>query len=827
MKVAENRIEDDIRSLPAPAETRYRNFDYGVEALLHDLRYAARVLYKKPGFAAIAIVTLALGIGANAAIFSVVNASILTPIPVPEPDRVVMVWSDRVDRSSSNFPASVPDFIDWRSTGIFGKLAAYSTDAYNLLIGTRPERVPGIAATREWFEISQVKPLLGRVFRDEDMQPGHNQVVILTYKLWRSRFNAEPGIIGKTIIVNSSPYLVIGVLPKRLANLSDEELYVPLVFDPGTAANRGMRGMEVVGRLAPGITLQSAQGTMNGISARLRRDYPLEDGDFEARLQPIEAAYVENVQSLLLVLFGAVGFVLLVACANIANLLLVRGTTRRREIAIRTALGAGKSRLITQLLTESILLGVMGGLAGIVPAIAGIRFLTKFQPERLPNTELVTLNPEVLLFTFALAVCTGVLFGIIPALDAWRSSAITPLRERSQSSGGRLRFGNLFVVGEIAVTVVLVAGAILMLRSFIHLRNAYPGYDVHALTMRVSLTGKQYSEPGKQTSFYKELLRRVSALPGVRAAGAIDCLPTCTDTEGGVLHFTDRPEPKQNDALVIISFVTPDYLHAMGIRLVRGRYFSDADGERDPLTVIIDEATARRYWPNRDPIGQSIKLRMSWPLRRIVGIVGNIDRNLAVKMKGGIGQAYVPAAQQPTSDMSLAISSPMSLSSLIPEVRREISALAPDQPVYEVQTMAQARAATQMSSEFGAWLLGFFALLALSLAAIGVYGVISYTVQQRTRDIGVQMALGATPGQLLSSVLSRGLLLVIIGLTAGLIGALALNTTMKDLLTGLSTTDPLSFLGTIVLLAVVGLLATFIPAWRASRIDPMIALRHE
>ena len=827
MKLAEVLVEHNIAREQASVEPEYRNLGYGFEMLLQDLRYAGRVLYKRPGFAAIAIVTLALGIGANTAIFSVVNASILTPIPVPDPDRVVMVWTDKVNRSSTSFPASVPDFLDWRATGIFEKLGAYSTDGYNLLIGTVPQRVPGLAVTREWFEISQVKPLFGRVFREEDMQAGHNQVVVLTYKLWSSRFNGDAAIIGKTTIINSSPYLVIGVLPKRLAILAGEELYIPLVFDPQMAASRGMRGMEVVGRLAPGMSLNSAQGVMTGISARLRREYPFEDGDFEARLQPIEEAYVEDVHSLVLVLFGAVGFVLLVACANIANLLLVRGTTRQREIAIRSALGAGKSRLIIQLLTESILLATLGGIAGILPAVVGIRFLIKFQPDRLPNADLVTLNPTVLLFTLILGVCTGVLFGIIPAFDALRSNAASPLRERSQSSGGRLRFGNVFVVGEIAATVVLVSGAILMLRSFIQLRNAYPGYDVRALTMRVSLTGKEYGAPEQQIHFYKELMRRVSGLPGVRAAGAIDCLPTCTDTTGGMIHFTDRPEPKQNDALVVISTVTPDYLRAMGIRLIRGRYFSDADGEHDPLTVILDEATAHRYWPNRDPLGQSIRLRLSWPLRRIVGIVGNIDQSLAVKMKARVGQAYVPAAQQPASDMSIAISSRMNAAGFIPEVRREISSLAPDQPVYDVQTMAQARASTQMSSEFGTWLLGFFAVLALTLAAIGVYGVISYTVQQRTRDIGVRMALGATPGQLLSSVLAGGVLLMALGIAVGLAAALALNTTMKDLLSGLSSTDPVSFLGTMVLLVAVGFLATLIPAWRASRIDPIIALRHE
>lgn len=809
-------------------EPENATFGHSLETFFQDLRYAARVLYNKPAFACIAILTLALGIGANTAIFSIVNAAILTPISVAEPDRVVMVWTDKISHEITNLPASVPDFLDWRASGAFEKLAGFATDGYNLLIGNRPERVPGLAVSKEWFEISQVQPRLGRVFREEDMQAGHDQVVILGYNLWNSRFNADASLIGRTIILNGSPHEVIGVLPKRTAKLDNEELYVPLLFEPPASTNRGMRDIETVGRLAPGFSLGSAQGTIGGLSARLRKQYPRENGAYQTRLQPIEEAYVQDVHSLVLVLFGAVGFVLLVACANIANLLLVRATTRQREIAIRSALGAGKFRLMRQLLTESVLLAALGGVVGILPAFLGIRFLTKYKLDSLPNADLISLNPKVLLFTLLLSLLTGVLFGMIPAWDAWRSNAASPLRERSQASGGRLRFSNLFVVGEVAVTVVLVAGAVLMLRSFLQLRASYPGYDTRVLTMRVSLAGKQYESPETQIQIYKRIEQRVAGLPGVRSMGAIDCLPACTDTVGGALHFTDRADPPESDpALVIIGSITPDYLRAMGIPLIRGRYFSESDGENNPLTVIIDEGTARRYWPHEDPIGKSIKLRMTWPLRRIVGVVGNIDRSLAVKMKSRIGQVYVPAAQIPYPDMSLAISSPLSPASLVPEVRHEISALVPDQPVFQIQTTGEARAATQMSSQFGTWLLGFFAVLSLVLAAVGVYGVISYTVQQRTREIGVRMAIGATPSNLLFGVLGKGLLLTFIGLLLGLLGAFALTTVMKDLLNGMSSTDPLSLFATMLVLAVVGLLATFVPAYRASRIEPVIALRHE
>jgi putative ABC transport system permease protein len=375
---------------------------------------------------------------------------------------------------------------------------------------------------------------------------------------------------------------------------------------------------------------------------------------------------------------------------------------------------------------------------------------------------------------------------------------------------------------------VLVAGAALMLRSFVQLRSAYPGYDSQVLTVRVSLTGQQYDSADKQVNFYKEAVRRLSGLPGVRSAGAIDCLPTCTDLIGGVLHFTDRPEPKESErATVIIGSVTPDYFRAMGIPLVRGRLFSESDGAQDTPTVILDEATARRYWPNQDPIGQSVKLRTKWPLRQIVGVVGNVDRNVAVKMKSRIGQVYVPFTQSPFPAMSLVVSSPMNTLNLVPAVQREISELAPDQPVFQVGTLAQARAATEISSEFGTWLLGFFAALALVLAALGVYGVVSYTVEQRTREFGVRMAVGATPMDLLFGVLKQGFYVTLIGLGVGLAGALALTTTMKDLLHGISATDPWSLLGSVVLLAVVGLLATFIPAQRATRVEPSVALRYE
>ena len=829
---ASPRTEQAIAQRGIPGENNGSNTPF--EDFWQDVQYGLRVLRKKPAFTLVAVLTLALGIGANTAIFSIVNASLLTPIAIPQPERVVLVWTE-LAQGSKQLPASIPDFLDWKTSGAFETLSGYSSDGFNLLIDKRPERLQGLSVTGDFFKTIQARAALGRLFRADDMQPGHNHVAVLASDLWYSQFGQDPHVIGKSVFVNSAPYTIIGVLPRGVPKLASEELYVPLVFEPPLSTDRGLRAMVALGRLSPDVSFAGAQNRMLTLAMRLGRDYPNEDGGARIRLEPIEQVYIEDINALIWVLFGAVGFVLLVACANIANLLLVRGTARRKEIAIRAAMGAGRFRLFRQLITESVVLSILGGLVGMIPAFFGLRVLVKFRPDALPNANLIGLNPSVLLFTLGIAVFTGLLFGAIPALQAWKANVNSPLRERSQASGRELRFGNFFVVAEVALTVVLVAGAALMLRSFMALRSSYPGYeDRNVLTMRLSLSGKQYESAQKQILFYRELIRRLNELPGVRRAAATDSLPTSDDVYGGTLHFADRPEPKKSDAaVVVVNSVTPEFFDAMHIPVLGGRAFSDRDGPGDPLTVIIDAGTAKRYWPNRDPIGQSIRLRLGTPLRKIVGICGMIERSIASKVKARIGEAYVPLAQAPNPmnlpnpEMSLVISGETNARSLIGPVRRVIASLAPDQPVFQVQTMEEARAAGRVASRFGTWLLGSFAVLSLLLAGVGIYGVVSYSVEQRTREIGVRMAVGATPGNIVASSLGKGLRLTTTGLVIGLIGAFFLTRTMGSLLHGVSAIDPVSFLLSAFLLVAAGLLATYVPARRASKVDPMVALRHE
>ncbi len=816
------QVKEEVRSARRGAK---------IEALWQDLRYGARMLYKRPGFTAVAVVTLALGIGANSAIFSVMNASLLAPVPVPSPDRVVMVWTDNALRGWHELPASALDYSDWKASGIFKNLAAFHDANFNVRIADKTERVAGLRVTSDWFDIQQVKPYLGRVLNSFDMRAGHDRVGIVTYDLWTSRFASDPQIVGKNVIVNGEPFTIIGVLPKHALRVDKEVFYAPLVFNSAADLDRGTRSDLVVGRLRDGLSLAAARQRMSDLSARMAKQYQSDAGS-SARLQPIKEAYVEDIQALVLLLLCAVSFVLLVACANIANLLLVRGTARRKEMAVRAALGASRSRLACQLISESVLLAVIGGAAGILPAWGGIRLIANFKLEDLPRPELVTLNARVLAFTFILAIITGVLFGLAPAWQLWRSDTNEPLKEaqRSNTAGPQRRLSNIFVAAEVAVTVILLAGAGLMLRSFIHLRTSDPGYDLkHVLALQMALSGSHYDTPDKQAAFYTNVLARLKSLPGVESVGATNLLPEGDNVHASALFFGGRPDPKSGEAPIVLhGSVTPDYFRTMRIPVLRGRSFDETDRVNAPLTAIVDTEAARRYWPNENPVGKLIKLGSKEPLRTIVGVVGNVQQSLIVRfLKGRIAQIYVPFAQVPKSEVSLVLSTQTDPTTLIEPVRGAIAAIDPDQPPFQIQTLSEARHNGNAPARIATLLLGFFAALALLLAAVGIYGVISYTVGQRMREIGIRIALGAGKADLLKLVLGKGGLLIFAGAAVGLFGAIALTRLMGGLLTGISPNDPLTFVGVTLLLIAVGLAASYIPARRAGRVDPTVALRYE
>ena len=801
-----------------------------MQTLLQDVRYGWRMLVKNPGFTLVAILTLALGIGANTAMFSVIDAVLLTPPGISNPDRAVMVWTEDPQRNWHQFPASYPDYQDWKNSGVFSALGAARDAGFNLRYGEVSEHVEGLLVTPEIYQVLSTPPELGRVFQPEDVQPSRDNVVLLSDELWRSRFGADPNIVSKSIVLDGTPRTVVGVLPKRFPRTGEEQIYVPLVFRPPYTTDRGQRSFVIMGRLAPGISLQAAQVRMTELSQRLAQQYPDQDAGAEARLQPIEAAYVEDVRILLLVLLGVVGFVLLIACANLASLLLVRGTARGREMAIRIALGAKPSVLFRQLLTESVLLAVVGGGLGILLVLWGVRLLSSFNLKDIPNGDLIALNGHVLIFNILVSVAAGVLFGLAPAMQAWKANVHDALKSTVTTTGksSHHRLRGAFVVGQVALTLLLLTGAGLMIRSFLHLRNADPGYNSHGvLSMSVALSPRQYDTPEKRSAFYEEVMRQVRALPGVDSVAATDELPTGDSLHGSGLHFTDRPEPKPDDQpVVMFDSVTPDYFRAMQIPLLRGRSFFDSDLANTPRVVIIDQWSAKHYWPGQDPIGKRIKLEKKGPELEIIGVVGDVYRPVFTFLPV-MGQVYLPLSQAVKANMSLVIRSHGPVAPLAGAVRKVINQLDVDQPVFKVQALDAARAQANGQSRVAAQLLGAFAAVGLLLAMIGIYGVVAYTVSQRTREIGIRIALGATRRDVLRLILQQGIVLAAIGAVLGLAAAVGLTRVMSSLLHGVAPTDITTFALASVVLVAMALLASYVPSRRAAKVDPMVALRYE
>jgi putative ABC transport system permease protein len=812
-----------------------------MNTLWQDLRYGLRMLWKKPGFTVVAIVALALGIGANTAIFSVVNGVLLKPLPFEDPDRLVRIseWSQQVPGMS----VSYLNLKDWREQQtVFTEIAATRFNSYNLTGMDEPERLQGRDLTANFFNVLGVKPALGRNFLPEEDHANSNRVCIISYGLWQRRFGGDPGILGRVLTLNSEGYTVIGVLPQSYRFGSPTDVFVPLGLKEATQminSRDNHPGIYAYARLKPGVTFQQAETEMKEIARRLAQAYPKTNAGNSVTLIPLREFFVGDVRPSLLILLGAVGFVLLIACANVANLLLARATSRSREIAIRTALGAGRLRIIRQLLTESVLLAVLGGVAGLLLALWGIDVLRTASIDSIPTTAEIKLDNYVFLFTLGVSLLTGLVCGLAPALQTSKPDLNEALKEggRTGTSGAaRHRIRNLLVISEVALSLILLIGSGLLIKSFLRLRNTDTGFDEeNLLTMQLSYTANE-SEPRKVADFFGQVEERLKALPGVEAVALSGGVPFLG---AGETSFAIEGRPPIEDGkrpMTVLYITSPDYLKAMGIRLLKGRFFSERDTRNSPLVAVIDEDFARQHFPNEEPVGKYLEgnKEMNIPHFEIIGVVSHV-KNYGLDTQGPVqAEMYYALSQVPdrflpdvASGISLVIRAKTDPKSLTGAVRREVKAIDPNQPVYNVNTMEQVLADSLATQRLSMLLLSVFAAVAMTLAAVGIYGVLSYTVVQRTHEIGIRMALGARVSDVFKLVVGQAMTMVFIGILLGLLGAFALTRVLTSLLFNVSATDPLTFGGVSLLLAAIALLACLIPARRAMKVDPMEALRYE
>ena len=817
---------------------------------MQDLRYAVRMLRRKPGFTLIAVMALALGIGANTAIFSVVNAVLLRPLPYQQPERLVMVWQRLTGATSyPSLPCSPPDYIDYRDqTQTLENVAAFLNDNFTLTTPSGAERVPGSRVSADLFPLLGISPLRGRTFTTAEDKFGADPVAVLSYGTWKSRFGSDPGILGRTLVLDQHPHKVIGVMPKEfdfptqgLLGGPPPEFWVPIAFPPDQIGPEG-RGdnfnISVIARRKPGVSIQQASAEIDHISHRIYESYPpaiQKLFSLNGFTTDFHEQVVGNVKTLLLVLLGAVGFVLLIGCANVANLLLAKAAGRRREVAIRTALGAGRFRVVRQLLTESVLLGVMGGAVGLLIAVWLTQLMIHFSPGDVPRLAESQLNAGVLAFALAISISTGILFGLAPALQVSKPDLNTDLKEGSRGAAAfrRSRIRGALVVAEVALSLVLLAGAGLLLRSFVKLLGAPLGFAPdHLLTLSIALPETKYQSKVQVQNFYREVLERAQSLAGVKSAAAATGLPLIGQWDIVVTPEGRAETGRKSLTTAFFAGVTPGFHHTLEIPLQKGRLFSEADNERGLPVAIVNEAMARRYWPDQEVLGKRFKWgpvdsKRAWIT--IVGVVANVKQtSLAADINPGV---YLPIFQMPQDSpirgVNLAVRTISDPNVMVSSVRQIVRTLDPEVPMFQVRPMAEVLSESVAPRRFNMLLLAAFAGLALLLASVGIYGVMSYSVSQYTREIGIRMALGARAADVLRLIVRQGMGLVGIGLAIGAAGALALTRVMRSLLFGVSAADPLTFVSVAALLAAVAFAASYIPARRATRVDPMVALRYE
>jgi putative ABC transport system permease protein len=805
--------------------------------LFQDLRYAFRLLSKSPAFTLIAILTLALGIGANTAIFSVVNGVLLRPLPFRDPARLVLI------AEKSSFPVistSYENYLDWRDQShSFESMEATRGAAITLTGAGEPLRLNARMATAGLFPMLGIKPVLGRTFLSEEDRAGGTPVALLSYGLWQLHFGAAPDILGKVINLDAQPYTVVGVLPAGFQILQPADVFLP--FMPWAKTLPDDRnwhpGIIPLARLKPGVTKEQARTEMLGITKRLEQQYPTYNTGTSADVIGLQDQIVQNSRPALLLLLGAVSFVLLIACVNVANLLLARAASRGREVAIRTAMGAGRARVVRQLLTESVLLSLAGGILGILMAWASLGPLLKVAAGSVPQGAPIGLDPWVLAFTAGVSLLTGLLFGIVPALRTAKLDLRETLNEGSRGSTagpGQHRLRGALVAAEIALAMLLLVGSGLLLRSFSRLQEVPPGFQPdHLLVADIPLSQTAYAKPQDRYQFFDRLVDRAKTLPGVRSAAAASFLPVSGG--GSIIHFniTGRP-PKTPHDFVAAGYrtITPNYLETLGVPLMQGRLLTAADNEKSPAVVVINTTMAHTYFPNENPLGKRLQLgalpEQEVPTMEIVGVVGDVLPGLGIDPQS---EMYLPYRQAdlllPVFQLSVVMRTAGDPLQQTSALRSALAEIDPNQPLVKVRTMEENMATTVAEPRFRAWLIGIFAMLALVLSAVGVYGVMSYTVTQRISEIGVRVTMGAQPTDVFRLIVGEGLRLALIGVGVGLAAALALTRLLKTFLYGISAYDPLTFVGVSVLLTIVALAACYFPARRATLVDPLVALRYE